>query len=408
MKIAFISETSSIHAARWASQLKTSGIEIHFLEGTYAPSYINYEMKAGEVYTPHLCFVPNKLKSHRFLAVPWDVFYLYGLSQLFTPFFAKLYERYVTKQLNMIKPDLVHVLGLHINGKNMTNMLMKIWDKLESPKPALIYSSWGSDLDYYATQSVHNKKEVAKFLRRCEYLISECDRDISLAKKLGFTGKVLPIFPAAGGIEINTLNLYRSDIPASKRKIILLKGRDHLGPGGDPIGRANLAIKAFAKLAHELVDYEIVIFQATPKLKKDALALKEKYHLNLRILAYGSYDSLLRVMGKAKLFIGLTSMDGLPLSLVEAMSLGAVPIYTHHPSLDSWIKNKINALLLKRNRVSTLVKTLKLVLKDNNLIEQISQNNLLLVKQRLTREVTKNKAIDIYRKIYEKNLSHRR
>lgn len=408
MKIVFISETSSIHAVRWASQFKNSGIEVHFIQGYYSPSYINYELKVGDVYTPHLCLVPNRLSGHTFLSVPWNAPHLYGFTKIFIPFFSKQYESYVAEQLNIIHPDIIHVLGLHINGHNMTKILMNIWDKLTSPKPVLVYSSWGSDLDYYAIKSTHNRIEVSKFLRRCQYLISECARDTTSARKFGFSGKVLPKFPAAGGIEINSLNKYRQSGPASKRKSILLKGRDYQGIRGDPIGRASIAIQAFAELAHELSDYEINIFQATPKLKQDALALKKQYDLNIKILPYGPYNSLLSVMGKSRIFIGLTTMDGLPLSLVEAMGLGALPIYTHHPSLDSWIKHKTNALLLKQNSVNSLIRALKLALRNNKLVDQISENNLNLVKLRLTREVTRSKAINIYKAIYEKSLNYRR
>ena len=65
-----------------------------------------------------------------------------------------------------------------------------------------LYSTWGSDLDYYLKQSKENLQDISKILPSVDYLITECQRDERLAYTYGFKGACLGHFPAFGGISL--------------------------------------------------------------------------------------------------------------------------------------------------------------------------------------------------------------
>jgi glycosyltransferase involved in cell wall biosynthesis len=224
-----------------------------------------------------------------------------------------------------------------------------------------------------------------------------------LAIKFGFKGKFLGYFPGGGGLSLKTIDRYCKKGSVSKRRIIIVKGRDYID--GDPIGRAMTIMKALLLCKHKLNGYQVIVIQAGKNITHEASKLKVK-GINIICLSGLPYTKLLELMGKTKIFIADTINDGLPNTLVESISLGAFPIHSNLFSLQDWIKNRENGLLVDSGDIKKYAYSINMALSNDNFIDRASKINKKIVFSRLCSDVVKKKMIQIYKDIINENIIH--
>jgi glycosyltransferase involved in cell wall biosynthesis len=396
MRVLFVVETASIHAARWINQLHGTGWDIHIFQAAWQNSRVCPEFKCGTMYLPRRTNGPQGVKIKITLPQNPVARKLFR----FRPRLAELLHiRYLAWLIRKLKPDFIHSLGLHVNGNNLCLPVLSACRMLDKAcKPPWIYSSWGSDLDFYAGECLEQRVEVEKVLSHCDYHLAECERDVRLAQEMGFQGKFKGFFPAFGGVPLEDFRKLRRSDSYCSRQTILLKGRDCTG-GGDPVGRAMTAMKAFSLCQRELASHRIVIGQASQSVKDEAVVLSATTNLDIHVLPYLPYAALLRIVGASHLFIALTINDGLPASLVEAMSMGAFPIHSDLEPIREWIDNGENGLLVPPENPRAVASAIRQALNDDKLVEQAAEINDKIVREKLSRAVVRSRVIDMYIRI---------
>jgi glycosyltransferase involved in cell wall biosynthesis len=214
-----------------------------------------------------------------------------------------------------------------------------------------------------------------------------------LARELGFRGKLLGYLPAFGGVSWDAEHITQGISP-SNRRVILIKGRDQ--GGGDPQGRALSIIKALSLCKDALKGYRIIIGAASPNVASEAETLSKETGLNIEIFQHLEYENWLKIMGTARVLLAATVTDGLPSTLVEAMSLGVLPIHSGLEPIREWIDDGKNGLLIQPDNIEGIAKSLRLALRDDGLVEQAAALNRAIVAEKLSFEAVKNKAIEMY------------
>ena len=97
------------------------------------------------------------------------------------------------KRYDEIKPDIVHCFEMQLSGLPILPVIL-------NKTAPLVYSSWGSDLFYFENLGV-SKQEAFQFLKRVNYLITDCKRDYKMAKTNGFSAHYFGVFPGNGGLK---------------------------------------------------------------------------------------------------------------------------------------------------------------------------------------------------------------
>ena len=396
MKILFVAETSSIHSARWINQVTDSGWDIHVAQGTFPFTGINPEYRAGIFHCPFQIRNPMNFRGLLSRKTCGMASTVVSRVPRFNEYIqAKIHAKLIEK----IRPDIIHTLGLNINWKNNCkvtyNARMMLGKKFTVP---WLYSTWGSDLDYYPKQSPENLQDISKILPSVDYLITECQRDERLAYYYGFRGECVGHLPAYGGVPLEEYAGLRQPGKPSLRRTIFLKGRDHTG-GGDPVGRAMTAMNAFEMCEKELNGYSIIINQASPGIVKKAKDLRDTTSLNIQILPYLPYNQILKILGSSKIFIALTVNDGLPSTLVESMALGAFPVHSDLEPIREWIKNEENGLLISPTDPEECANSIVTAIQRDDLVNSAADINASIVRDKLSREIVRKQAIEIYEKI---------
>ncbi|WP_282121837.1 glycosyltransferase [Algibacter mikhailovii] len=379
MKILLVS-MNSIHFQRWTDQLKDAGHEVfwfNIMDGDYVEKlswvkqYFRWKLKY------------KNLKGRVFLKKRFPKLYS-KLRFLIEHDTEKIFEQV----FDDIKPDLVHSFVLYMSCVPILKVMKR------NPQTKWIYSSWGSDLFYFQNKSNY-LKGIKEVLPRVNYLFSDCDRDVQLAKKYGFKGEVLGVFPGGGGYMLEDYEPHV--MPLEQRDVILVKGYQGRS------GRAIQVLQALMKLEKKLLDYNVIVFAADSEV--ETFILKNELQKKMNITSYKKtrflpHLEIIKLMGKAIIYIGNSNSDGMPNTLLEAIIMGAFPIQSNPGgSSAEVITHNENGLLIEdcNNSVDISLSVAK-ALDNRKLLEQAFRINQSSLKPRFDRAIIQNKVISAYRR----------
>ena len=122
-----------------------------------------------------------------------------------------------------------------------------------------------------------HKAQLQKLLQLADVYSAECERDVVLARNMGFTGQAMPVIPNAGGFSQADFAIPRLD--PSERKTIALKGYHGW------VGRAKVSLEAVREMSEELQGYKIIVYSANKSVLK--LAKQVSKQTGLEIKAFG-------------------------------------------------------------------------------------------------------------------------
>jgi glycosyltransferase involved in cell wall biosynthesis len=303
----------SIHSARWLAQFKDSNYE--FLLFPSSPHRrVRSELKAllsssaGSTY--------KLFPLSRFFGLPFWIA---------DKFLGNLIRGSLVRVASKsFKPDVVHLLEL----QNAGYIGLKAFGG-QKRDYALISTNWGSDIFWFQRFADH-KKKLQQLLGISDFYSAECERDVRLAKDLGFKGTALPVIPNAGGFAGELLS--KPSVPSVDRKVIAIKGYEGW------VGRAITALKAVEQILSELAGYELEVYSANQKTIGYAKQVARRTGLSIKIHPKGalSHSQVLDLFSRSKIYVGLSESDGISTSLLEAMAMGAIPVQTSTACCDEW------------------------------------------------------------------------
>jgi Glycosyl transferases group 1/Glycosyl transferase 4-like len=311
-RILVICMFDSIHSARWLAQFQDQDIE--FLLFPSSPHRrVHKNLKAllsGNSQASFKLFPLSKL---------------FGLPLWIADKFVNNWFRasLVNSAIKSFKPNFVHAMELQ-NAGYIAARAMR-----QKSTVKLIATNWGSDIFWFQQFPKHRQK-LKQLLSVADYYSCECNRDVQLAKSLGFAGHVMPVIPNAGGFAKELLS---QPVPAlADRKVIAIKGYHGW------VGRAKIALEAIEILASELKNYQLVVYSANRGTIKLSKQIANRTGLEFTVYGKGklSHSKVLELFASAKIYVGLSLSDGISTSLLESMAMGAIPVQTATACCDEW------------------------------------------------------------------------
>ena len=383
MKILFVCQ-QYIHAARWINQLKDSEHEIYVFDCSDAP--IHRDLLWTKYITNWSKRKIPRIKGEYFLEKKFSSFF-----EKVEPYLKVTASEKLKEIIEEIQPDLVHSLEM----QSQTYHVLKAYNKHQFK---WAYFSWGSDLYLYQNDKNHYSK-IKNVLRKLDYFFADNNRDVLLAKELGFKNKISGVFPGGGGYHLKDYTQFSK--PLSERNLILIKGYHHWA------GRALVVLNSLELILDEIRDYRIYVYSAHNIVIKKIEELNKKYNLNIEYSSRKeqiTHQQLLEKFGEAKIAIGNSISDGIPNTLLEAIILGAFPIQSNPGGAsEDYISHKKNGLLIEnpedKNEIAELIKE---ALESEKLVEKAFELNLEIART-LDYTVIKNNVLKVYQNI-EKDL----
>lgn len=353
-RILIVGMADSVHLARWLSQFSSSPID--FVVFPSSPHrHIHTLLEELVASTTNQMTVTLQPSSMRSLALP--------LSALDIPFRNFFRSRLLRRLIQTNTFDLIHVLELQHAGYLLLDT------KLTTTLPKVFITNWGSDI-YWFEQFPKHKERIIELLKLASYYSAECQRDIDIVRRLGYTGITMPVIPNSGGINLDEIP--KDSLPASQRKKIMIKGYTGF------VGQAIIALKACELAADHLTDYEAIIYSASLKTRLRAMKLRHIHKVHVTILKKRTpHNEMLRHFSESRIYIGISLSDGISTSLLEAMATGCYPIQTSTSCCDEWITNQTTGTIVINLNPALISKNIQDALVDDQLVDLAAILNIM-------------------------------
>jgi hypothetical protein len=388
MRILFVAMPDSIHTARWISQIADQGWDIFLF-----PVFIARSGPDLRNLTVFESFIPRpRVKENHVRSIWWTIpffladFILSRIRGIKTNYFT---TRALAIVVRWLHPDVVHSLEIQhagymtLDAKNMLSKKFPLW----------IVTNWGSDIYLFERLAEHRPK-IEAVLASCDYYSCECQRDVMLARDLGFKGITLPVVPDAGGMELGKVSMLKSNIPTASRRMIVLKGYQNWA------GRALVGLQAMRYCAVLLQDYTLAIYMGSPEVLIAAELFSQDTKIPVLVISSVPHDEMLRLYDRSRIYIGLSISDGISTSLLEAMAMGTFPIQSCTACADEWFADGQSGFIVPPEDPQAIAEALRRALTDDLLVDRAAEINARTIAQRLDNSVIEPQVIKMYEDIY--------
>ena len=379
MKILMVSMFAP-HFYNWTEQLKNSGHEVHWID------VFDSNIKVSKI-----DFVHQIVGWRNIINYPgryWLKSNAKGISNMINRLNQRDLANFVDKKIMEIKPDVVQSFVLQSAGYPLIETMKKY------PRIKWIFSAWGNDL-YYRQQNPNDLDKIKETLPHFDFMFADCERDFFVAKKHGFSGKFLGVYPTGGGYDFEKYNGFIKHFKT--KSTILIKGYE------GKLGRCNNVLKSILTLKDKLVPYDVKVFGANHLVKTFVEQSSLKEWPNLVVMENIPHDDVLKLMGESFVYIGNSISDGMPNTLLEAIIMEVFPIQSNPGGATAeLIEDGVNGFLINNPEDIAEIKTLVLKALNNRdeLLEGIQRNNVQ-VKPNLERDRVKKEVIQRYKLVEE-------
>jgi glycosyltransferase involved in cell wall biosynthesis len=304
-----------------------------------------------------------------------------------------------------IQPDLVHAMRIPYEGIIASNAMRRNTRSggggIKSP---LLISVWGNDLTLHGRSTSVMGNYTSQALHDCAALHTDCQRDLDLAIEFGFSStKPSIVLPGGGGVKLCVF------YPAEE---LSKDGEDHHWVDEIPVTIINpRGFRAYVRndtffqaIPMVLTKYPKVRF-VCPGMADEAQAHKWIEELGIsaqvELLPKQSQMELANLFRRSQISVSITTHDGTPNTLLEAMACGCFPIAGDIQSLHEWINPGENGLLVDPGDSNALAMAIQEVISQPELRKKTRERNLQLVKERAEYEKTMHSAEDFYNLVLE-------
>lgn len=359
-RILLVGMPDSVHVARWIEANLANQFEILvFASSPLRKTHPKLKYYMSSSHGKNLI-----VRRHRLSFIAAIPLWILDRPRLFA---GKIRGFLIGRALASFEPHVVHVMESQ-NGGYPTRHAMEHFGS--RPRPKVLLTLFGSDLYWFSRQPLH-RTELRELLRRVDFLQPECERDSKLARELGFGGFVLPELPVAGGLN-SSLVLPKNDVHGvGQRKTIAVKGY------GGTWGLAKEALIGLRNIAEQLEGFKIEIFSASLIVRRFAINLFE--NTNVTVIAHPkfslSHAEMLTLFRRSIAYLGFSKSDGLPASMLEAMSQGAFPVQTDSACINGWFTNGISGMKVDTANSRNFESNLGKFLGDTDFLQSAAEEN---------------------------------
>lgn len=362
--VLLIAMANSVHTARWLQQFKDLPYDVTLVPSTASRSIHPQILELRDEHTELSLTIPRFFQVVAFPVGILDIAFSQHLMALFIRIWFKLSRRSF---------DVVHAMELQHAGYTL------LASGLAKSMRRVVVSNWGSDI-YWFRRFPRHRRRITRLLRLSTHYSCECDRDVEIARSLGFSGTVLPVVPNAGPISEIGLAGGVSAPKTSSRKLVLVKGYTGF------VGRADIALAAIRKCSAELSGFEVIVYSSDRRSRSIAKKISKECSVSIRALRKYemSHNQMLELFQSARVYLGISMSDGISTSLLEALASGAFPIQSDTSCADEWIEDGQNGFIVPWDNVDRITERLRQSLVDDVLVDSAAELNLEISRNRLS------------------------
>jgi len=147
---------------------------------------------------------------------------------------------------------------------------------------------------------------------------------------------------------------------------------------------------------HKIKNYDFILYLAGEgKLLSEIKQKVIDYELSDKVIFVGHIDPRF-LLTYSDAIILTSDQEGFPMSIIEAMFSGVVPIRTNSEGAYDQIIDKKNGFIIEKSNVNELISVLKYIFKNPLLLEDFSNNAHLFALNNFDFVKNQNKIIELY------------
>lgn len=296
--------------------------------------------------------------------------------------------------MHEFRPDIVHALRIPYEGIVAARAVA-------GTNTPLVVSTWGNDFTLIAARQMGVARDTKSVLQRTDGLITDCHRDLRLAKEAGFPdARPTAVVPTSGGIDTGIFFPGPPSMALREQLQIPTEAPIIVNPRGY---RNYVCQEAFVRALPEVIE-------RFPNVMVLAIGLQEYPSFgglvdrlgiahNVRLLPALSHQVVGDVFRLASVSVSPSLHDGTPNSLLEAMATGCFPVAGDIESIREWILDGDNGLLCDPTDPASQSRAIIRALSDHELRARARDHNLTLVQTRAERSVVTRTAEALYQNV---------
>jgi glycosyltransferase involved in cell wall biosynthesis len=303
--------------------------------------------------------------------------------------------------INQLQPDLIHAMRIPYEGM-IASIALRHNMEGNIKSPPFVISVWGNDFTLHAKSTQLMANHTHQTLQDCDGLHTDCQRDMKLARELGFAStKPGMVLPGGGGVKLDVFYPAEKGQEDDGNKLIMdTPAVTIINPRGFRAYVRNDTF--FQAIPLVLKDYPDVRFVCTG-MAGEAQAQRWKAELGIgeqtELLPAQTHQEMAELFRQSQISLSITTHDGTPNTLLEAMACGCFPIAGDLESLREWIIPGINGLLVDPGDPNALATAIHTAISKPELRWQARERNIQLIKQRAEYVKTMQVAEEFYQQL---------
>ena len=286
------------------------------------------------------------------------------------------YGNAISELVKSHQPDLVHALRIPYEGMLASYV---------PPEVPMVVSIWGNDLTLHAPSSPLMRYFTRRTVVRVEGLVADVYRDLRVSKRWGFRDHCPTLVTlTSGGIDLSEMERVKAQndeeidalLPEDIPLIVNPRG---LRPG---YVRNDVFFRSIPLLLERWTNVCFVCPSMQGQYEAEKWIKQLHIQEHVRLLPYLSQQQLWSIFRRSQISVSLTTHDGTPNTLLEAMALGCFPVVGDIESLREWIVPGVNGMLIESDNPQALADALLLSLRRDELRISAAQVNRRLVQER--------------------------
>jgi glycosyltransferase involved in cell wall biosynthesis len=302
-------------------------------------------------------------------------------------------QRWLAQVIREWKPDIVHTLGLDPAGEFYFDTRRDYG--LENVAAWVAQTRGGSDLAL-ARFDESRASRLAAVLRATDCILSDNAVNFDIARDMGIRAEQLsPIgtVPGTGGVDIDAWQSTAAGRPSSRSVILWPKAYEC------PWSKALPVFEALVRHWDRLPPCELHLLAMVPETRMWFHALPPHIKQACRIDDRIPRRTLMQLMGRARVMLAPSLVDGTPNSMFEAMATGALPILSPLDTIRPLVDDGVNVLFARNLYPDEIGEALVRGMHDDVLVDSAADRNLVLVRQLADRSAIRPRVVGLYESI---------
>jgi len=302
-------------------------------------------------------------------------------------------QRWLAQVVRRWRPNIVHTLGLDPAGEFYFDSRQKYG--LESVAAWVAQTRGGSDLALARFDEARASR-LAAVLRATDCILSDNVINFDIARGMGVRPEQLsPIgtVPGTGGVDVDALHTYARGRPSSRCVIVWPKAYEC------PWSKALPVFEALIRHWDRLPPCELHLLAMVAETRMWFHALPAHIKRACRIDDRIPRHELLQLMGRARVMLAPSLVDGTPNAMFEAMATGALPILSPLDTIRPLVGEGSNVLFARNLYPDEIGAALVRAMHDDRLVDSAADRNLPLVRQLADRSAIRPRVVGLYESI---------